>query len=83
MFKSGLIIRVVSTLTLAKGKKADHRFQMDQLGGIMDVWVQEGWYDADLDRFSQYLRVVWSGGQDALEAHLEGVVVPPGGVSAL
>jgi hypothetical protein len=64
--------RVVSTLTLPDGKKAEHHYQMEKLGGLMDMWVRAGVYDMDLDRFSQHLRVL-SGGQDALEAHFEGV----------
>ena len=70
--KMDAFARVVSTLTLPDGKKVQHRYQMEQLGFLMDIWVRAGMYDMDLDRFSQHLRVL-SGGQDALEAHFEGV----------
>jgi len=50
-------LRVVSSLELPQGTKRQHEDQMSLLERIMNLWVEDGKYDRELDPFIQYLRV--------------------------
>jgi len=49
--------RVVSSLQLPRGTKRQHENQSAKLHDIMELWVEDGLYDRELDPFLQFLRV--------------------------
>ena len=49
--------RVVSSLQLPRGTKRQHENQLARLHDIMELWVEDGLYDRELDPFLQFLRV--------------------------